>query len=517
MKGTKKILCQASAVLGLMLTMVSCDKYLDMAPSKSGGVQITTIEQLNGMLSRVTYDGEKNDIVSFGSDSYELSTDLYNANPSDFPPYLLSNNFWEVGFLESEYSNKQLWTGEFNKIFTANIIMMSVDGVTGTPEEKQQIKSEVHLMRAYSYFTLVNTYCLPYNEKNKNEIGLPIKQSTSYEENITRVSLEETYNFIERDIKEALKVTLSASKKRNWRGNIAAANGLAARFYLAKGDYKAAFKHAQVALDDYSEQVDYNTDMKFCDEGKFVTIDGSSDNPQDVEVVFPYLYDINTGADWNLVANYKGNYYFRTQYTSDWWYVPSAKLLALYDHNYDLRYKYHIVQNFSYYDMGMDDPSYSYPGYVTYGSSILSAPCSAEMLLIKAECIARDASLGSLANAMEQVNALRVKRFSTSAPSNVVNLSASTPQEAVKLIMDERQREMPFTQRWFDIRRCNSNNDPSDDITLVKRFYPIQKTGALTGDPIKEYRLEPNSRRYAMPIPADDIKASRGVLKQNTY
>ncbi len=85
------------------------------------------------------------------------------------------------------------------------------------------------------------------------------------------------------------------------------------------------------------------------------------------------------------------------------------------------------------------------------------------------------------------------------------------------MILDERQREMPFTQRWFDIRRCNSNNDSFDDITLVKSFYPVQQTAVLKNDLVREYKIEPNSRKYAAPIPSDELVVSKGVIKQNIY
>jgi SusD family. len=518
MKVKCKICWQLPLLAGAVLAVTSCDSYLDEPPSKGGGVPITTIDQLSGLLSRNdSFQEEDNAAQIFASDSYEVSPELYNANPSDFDPNVLSTSLWEVPNLETDADNLSMWSYEFQKVFNANIVLMSVGKVSGTQEQKEQISADAHLIRAYSYFTLVNTYCLPYCDKNKKELGLPLKRSTSYEENIARTTLEDTYAFIEADIKEALKAKASATLRETWSGNIAAANGLAARFYLTKGDYKEALKHANAALADYSELVDYNSDMSTVTYS--TTINGSSDDPQEVDIVYPYLYNVSSSSrSWFLIAKYKGNYYHRWLYNNTGWYVPSAKLLSLYDQTYDLRYKYHIVQNYSY-EMGMDDPAYSYPGYCGWSSGyvIESAPCSAEMLLIKAECIARDPQLGTIADAMAVVNTLRVKRYSTTAPASVVNLTAASKEDAVKLILEERQREMPFTQRWFDIRRCNSNEVSFDDITLTKSFYPILKTGPLKNDPVKEYKLEPNSRRYAIPIPKDDITASRGVLKQNTY
>jgi len=80
---------------------------------------------------------------------------------------------------------------------------------------------------------------------------------------------------------------------------------------------------------------------------------------------------------------------FRMLNNANWWYIPSPSLLALYDQAHDLRYLYHIVEGYSY-DRGMTNPSYDYPGYIFfYKDRIPSGPTVAEILLIKAETLAR--------------------------------------------------------------------------------------------------------------------------------
>jgi SusD family. len=504
--------------LGLILSAIlfcsACDDFLDKQPSKGSGIPISKYEHLSGMLSRYwSFNTESNHQFIFSTDSYEVIPELYMANPGVFADDVLSQSLWEVEYLYNNDDNKQYWGNEFSTMYTANLVLSNVDNIDATEDQKSELRAESYLMRAYSYFNLVNTYCLPYTDKNKSELGLPLKTTTSYEEDLTRVSLEETYQFIEKDIIEALKIKTSATANRRWRGNIAAANGLAARFYLSLGDYGKALQYANTALSDYSELVDYNTDMSFVSYDEL--INAYTGNSEYVTIDYPYTYDVSTGADAVSIANYKGNYYDRLVYNGAGrgWYVPSQKLLNLYNQTYDLRYKYHIVEDYSY-AKGMDDPAYSYPGYMEWGYEISSGPCTSEMLLIKAECLARQ---NKISEAMLAVNQLRVTRFSTDTPAEILNLTAASKEEAVNLILDERQREMPFTQRWFDIRRCNSNQDSYDDIVLEKQFFPVNKFGPLTNDPLQLYKLEKDSRRYAIPIPADEIDASRGVIKQNTY
>ena len=514
MKIKNTYICKLGLILSILLSLSSCDDYLDKQPSKGSGIPITEYEHLSGILSRYSsFNSESNHQFIFSTDSYEIIPELYMANPGVFADDVLSQSLWEVEYLYNNDDNKSYWGNEFSTMYTANLVLSYVGDINATEDQKSELKAESHLMRAYSYFNLVNTYCLPYTEKTKNELGLPLKKTTSYEEDLTRVSLEKTYQFIEEDIKKALKVKASAKANRRWRGNVAAANGLAARFYLLLGDYEKAMQYANTALSDYSELVDYNSDMSFVSYDEL--INAYTGNSEYVTIDYPYTSDVNTGADAVSIANYKGNYYDRLVYNSAGrgWYVPSQKLLNLYNHDYDLRYKYHMVEDYSY-AKGMDDPAYSYPGYIEWGYQISSGPCTSEMLLIKAECLARQ---NKIAEAMSVVNQLRVSRFSTDTPAEILNLTAASKEEAVNLIIDERQREMPFTQRWFDIRRCNSNQESYDDIVLEKQFFPVNKFGPLTNDPMQVYKLENGSRRYAIPIPADEIDASRGVIKQNTY
>jgi hypothetical protein len=133
------------------------------------------------------------------------------------------------------------------------------------------------------------------------------------------------------------------------------------------------------------------------------------------------------------------------------------------------------------------------------------------MYLIRAECLART---GNTAGAMTAVNLLRAKRMK---PGAWVNLTASSPADAVAKVLQERRREMPFGMRWFDIRRYNSNSDPSDDVVITKTFYPVNLTGAITNQAPITITIPKDSRKYALPLPFADILSSDGQLEQNKY
>ena len=114
------------------------------------------------------------------------------------------------------------------------------------------------------------------------------------------------------------------------------------------------------------------------------------------------------------------------------------------------------------------------------------------MLLIKAEAMARQ---GQWNDALTYLNTnFRPYRISSEAPADAVSLTAANKDEAIDVILKERMREFPFTLRWHDIRRCNFNNDPNDDVTITRRFYKLSSTGAhspIFDDEPVEYTLTP--------------------------
>ena len=132
-------------------------------------------------------------------------------------------------------------------------------------------------------------------------------------------------------------------------------------------------------------------------------------------------------------------------------------------------------------------------------------------MLIKAECLARGGNAG---DAIKTLNDLRKARIATEA---YADLPTGSSADALKKVLDERRREMPLTIRWYDLKRYAWNDDPSDDVTIRRQFYPYTASSVLMNDALVEHVLEPKSRRYALPIPEVDILRSDNVLIQNNY
>jgi molybdopterin-guanine dinucleotide biosynthesis protein A len=140
------------------------------------------------------------------------------------------------------------------------------------------------------------------------------------------------------------------------------------------------------------------------------------------------------------------------------------------------------------------------------GRNAPTGPTVAEVLLNKAEALARKNDAGA---AMDAVNILRLKRMST-----YIALTAADKNDAIKKVLEERRREMPFVMRWYDIRRLSVNDHPADDIAVTRDFFNVSITGIDVNTP-KTYTLD--SKRYLLPLNGVEIDASKGQLTQNPY
>lgn len=502
------------------LAFTSCDDYLNEAPTKSNGTTITKVEELDALLNKMHLEGviEYNMPAILSSDAYAVNTTYYDMGLS-----LLSSSSeayqyacWQMQHTENVNEKVCLWNQDYKRIYTANLILASIGSVNGDAAAKEVVAQRAHLVRAYNYLDLVQYYCMPYGAKTLNEPGLPLKATTSYEEDFSRATLAETYDFIERDIVEALKLKAPLMKdgvRQDWTETGALANAVAARFYLLKGDYAKAQQYAEAALDFGDDLMDYNA-------GDELKLDiKQTINWDTFEIIEEKSSSFLSGSTSNdMIAKLDRAYYLRKNYyVGDvyYWGIPSQKLIDSYNKTYDQRYiHFFYPQGQKLYYFGMYGSFFfvDVPGYFTFDSQYSNAPNVAEMHLIRAEAMIRQ---GNVPDGMNVLNKFREKRIKSNAPENVIHLSASTQDEAVQCVLDERLREFPFSLRWYDIRRVNFNDDPSDDINVTREFYEMDQYTLSKSK--TTYTLTPESRGYAVAIPSAEIGAANGVIKQNKY
>ena len=490
-----------------LIGLASCKKYLD-EPNKIQA-DIKTVEQLQALLDNVTgadpdgYDSgvafgyEGHDATAaYATDDTEIKPELYKNYPSAFT---LSNLYYYTLDIDNIIgaASDPLWNNEFRKIFNANVVLANADDVSGDITSKNRVKADAYFVRAYSYWTLVNYYCLPYSQANFNAKGLPIKKTTVYSESLKRVSLKETYDFILADIAQAQSLVnyndVQASMR--WRVSKPAIDAFLSRYYLFTGDYDKSVQYSNSALTSQTAKL---VDFNMIPAGKPVTYN----NP---------AATLNYSAlnDYSPTRFFKWDefYYTRFNWNTYQMYLPSTNLLSIYDQTNDLRFLLLMIPNGGRRFNLITPATYRYT-YFNDGGFLPSGPTIAEVLLNKAEALARK---GETTNALTATNTLRATRMKT-----YVALIASNPADALTQILQERRRELPFSFRWADIRRFSVNETPNDDVTVTHTFYKVG-VGSVDVNTIQTYTLPVKSLRYAVPINGVEIAASQGQIEQNSY
>jgi tetratricopeptide (TPR) repeat protein len=478
-----------------LFLLSACEDFLSEMPTKGSNQKIEAIEQLEGLLNNPPY-GEHNNISVFSSDDYDIPLDIYDIRPTSFSStylYFYTFNTTEIVGLASD----TFWAELYKQIYIANLIIENADQVTGEPALKARVKAEAYFLRAYNNWVLANYYCLPYCAANLEEMGLPKRDNTDMEATLSRMTLKETYEYIESDISEALKIDVE-DFTNTWRISKATVNAFLSRYYMFKGEYEKAVEAADYALSHSgaASLVDYNT-------LKAGTSYPSYDPPLTFCETYSYVESSPTLFNWPEF------YYIRINTSS--WLILSQNLIDLFDSSFDMRYEWFV--KYANRTHGVTSPNILSYEKFAYGSFIPSGPNVPEVLLNKAECLLRQ-STPSLQAAMNTINLLRDNRMRPECPD--IHMNFTSRDEALRKVLEERRRELPFSYRFLDIRRFAVNETPWDDVNITRTFYSFHE-GVVDKSKTENYTLPVGSRRYAHPINNVEIAASRGSLKQNIY
>lgn len=434
--------------------IVSCKKFLDAKPDKSLVIPTT----LNDLQAILDYSIRINEGTSFGeasADNYYLIENDFNAFPDD----LRKTYTWD-NYAYSNYPND--WARVYDVIYPANLVLEGIEEIPQTSENRAEwnnIKGSALVFRAVSYLQGAFTFCKSYDrETADDDLGMVLRLKSDF--NATskeRSSVRRTYDQIIGDLQNAVSL-LPPTPVHPMRPSKAAAFGLLARTYLSMNEYDSCLKYANLCLNikndlfDFNTLEDLNANFAFPEFNKEVIMVTQTRNAIYYSIIQPYGM-----VDSLLYESYGGN---------------------------DLR-KYAFFL-------------YSPPGYNFKGSysgiswAFFTGIATDEVYLMRAECYARN---GEIDAAMESLNTVLAYRWKT---GTFEPLKASTPSQAVDIILRERRKELLFRNlRWMDIKRLNKIGA---NITLLRK---------VNGT---EYKLEPNDNRFALPLPYDIIRIT-GIVQ----
>jgi tetratricopeptide (TPR) repeat protein len=279
----------------------------------------------------------------------------------------------------------------------------------------------------------------------------------------TRSTVQETYDQIIADFKEAAQLLPDAGLYPTRPGKLAAFGALA-RTYQAMRDYVNAGKYADSVLLRNNYLIDYNT------------LSPSANpvfQPFHKEVIF-----YSRGTSNTLTTNLTGG---RT------------------DSNLVKSYVADDLRKSLFYSLNADN-TYSFRGSYegsANGFWVFDGIATDEIYLIRAESRAR---AGNVNDAMKDLNDLLVTRWKKiSGVSTYVDQTATDATDALNKILFERRKELVHRGlRWTDLRRLNLEGA---DITLIRIVNNIT------------YTLPPNDLRWVLLIPQEVLNMAN--LQQN--
>ncbi|NIJ43909.1 hypothetical protein FHR24_000348 [Wenyingzhuangia heitensis] len=479
-------------VIVLLLTVTSCsDDYLDV---DAYGKPVTenfykTPEDMDQALGAAYYPMSE----QYTSYQQVWSSDLFMGDIGTDDHLKGGLKLGDVPFLLQKQqfnltpSNPYLearWRIQFNGILYANLILDKIDAVEfDDAERKKELKAEAYFLRAYYYFYLVNFYG-----------GVPLYDTAlSFDEvNLARATEEETYAFIEEDLKKAIQDLPSRfDKGSEYLGHAdkGAALGLMMRVSL--------YQNKMDQVKTYGEQlfmIPYDlVDLTsiFQPEGEWNT-----------ESIFEINYSSNTSK---LGTSVPKQMMPRTPEDKGFGFSQIKEDLINAYETGDPRLDayYYSISDSSIYGTGWYNRKYSWAPFSNYQKPTVGGLLNSEenvrvirladAYLMYAEAIYTT----NPTTAIEYVNRVRTRARENGGAGNLI------PADLPLTLTGDTLRDAIYKERRLELAGEGL------------RFYDLLRTGrastVLSGLGFQSGKNE------VMPIPYSQIQLSKGVLTQNNY
>lgn len=149
-----------------------------------------------------------------------------------------------------DYS-KRIWGNMYKIINQANIIIDALPDATGTEAEKTVLKGQSLAMRGISYFNLLMCYQQTYAVA-KDKRGVILRLSSEDPDSKAFSTVEECYQQVVSDLKEAKSLLASYERTDMWRINADVVSAQLARVYQVMGDWQNALNEAKSVYEKYN-------------------------------------------------------------------------------------------------------------------------------------------------------------------------------------------------------------------------------------------------------------------------
>jgi tetratricopeptide (TPR) repeat protein len=443
-------------IILIALMTGSCNKILDEKSNQALAVPHSVADFQAVLDNSVKMNDQSASWDAAAADNFYLPDEMY----SDLGPDSKDAYTWKPF---NYYGNRNDWASLYDVVYLSNLSLEGISRITpdkSNQEDWDNVIGSALFFRAQSFLHAAFIFCKAYDSASAlQDYGIVLRLSSDINQKSKRATLQATYDQIISDLTRAIQM-LPSHPVIAYRPSKPAAYALLARTYLSMRNYTEAGKYADSCLQIKNDLMDYNS------------LDLNSLRPFEQlnkEVIFQ-----------RIVSTYM---------------IPAIAPV-------EVRVDTSLYQSYVENDLRKQAFFFPFePGYIFIGtyngniSSLFTGIATDEVYLMRAECRARQ---GDIQGAMDDLNTLLVTRFEN---GTFEEFTASNKEDALKVILDERRKELPFRcLRWMDIKRLNKEGAH----IVLKRI-----VGGET------YTLAPNDNRYALPLPADVIKLAG--IPQNDY
>ena len=498
--------------IGLLLFTFAygCGDFLE--ESSQDEIRPSTVEDLEQILQGDAYYNP-NSTASGGGANFFSITDIFTDNLQCYG--VASNatqNLYEsrdAKFLwrdnmftdEGDGEDAAYWKDPYRGIGACNVILDFIGEMTGDEVEREHIRGEALVLRAYYYLHLVNFFGMPYNNGDPStNLAVPLQLTSDVvSEGPSRNTVQEVYEQIEGDMLRGYQLMKENPKVKDYfRIGPEAAAAMLTRVYLYMENWDKTIAYADSVLSTRQALLDLNTlelpDFQATSRARLSVM--SEDYPTEILWVRPYaknFYQDQLGVNkmpWAVSDDLSELMLGGV--------TPMAAVMQP-ELVHDLRGLFYFAwANASGYYMLCPDKPYS--DLYNYGKT--QGLRLAEVYLNKIEaCINKFIETGDDSyriQALEDLNYLRQHRYRTDS-EEWQPLDIQDGEELMTIYKHERRKELvgENNHRWFDIRRFG---ETFTHIAFAKEGEEVEATLRTS--------------QYALPIPQDALNQN-GNLKQN--
>lgn len=449
----------------------SCEKFLD-APYDNR-VELSSLNDLDALLVNA-YPVRADVFTDILTDNFHhYASTMQASNAATYVPIYL----WKDEFSDNITSATPTYAYShyYKKIYEANSILEKLAEMSNTSLQAKAIMGEALVLRAYSYFSLVNLFSLHYNEStNATNLGVPLIINVPKENRslFNRSTVKEVYDQIDKDLQEGLALMESAVAelpRTPYRFSLASVYAFISRVNLYKGKWEDVVFYASKVIEEkgflvrkMSEDIirkNTTSEVYFAQEIMNPTLHQNLllVNQTSVFLCRPFGYRLGGFyLSHDILYNTPVTDYRRQHFIAGGTVIDSVSLVVKYANQ-------------------PNNPSAFASRYDMFTME--------EVLLNRAEAYLKVAA-PDIPKAMADIEAIRKERFT--AANYVAIPVPSTVSVAIDRVIEERRLELIGQGfRWFDIKRLG-----------IQIEHRLVRTSALPDEV-----LIPNDKRTAIQIP----------------